>query len=118
MFCSSGWVKSDINNNNLSSLTIVSWFLGSNSIAIGQFAGQTGQPKNTIVLNANGTAINGNGATITITNGSTGAFYVAPIRNTDPTGINGTFKSLYYNTLNKEITSASIPLTENFFVGG
>ena len=68
---------------------------GTNSIAIGFQAGPTGQYNNSIVLNATNSAL---------TAGTTGAFYVQPIRN--PTNVNG-FSSLFYNPTNSEIVYAT-----------
>jgi hypothetical protein len=62
---------------------------GANAVAIGYLAGQTGQRANSIVVNAQGTALNA---------GTTGACYVAPIRNVTQTNVLG------YDTVNKEIT--------------
>jgi len=76
---------------------------GINAIAIGQFAGQTGQAANTIVLNASGSAVIGAGAT-------PNAFYVSPVRN-------GSSSSpvLVYDTSTGEIThnTSSIKYKKN-----
>jgi hypothetical protein len=65
--------------------------LGSSSIAIGNLAGPTGLSyANTIVLNANGSALNP---------GTGSALYVAPVRvSTDTTNV------MVYNTTSKEVT--------------
>jgi hypothetical protein len=65
---------------------------GENAIAIGGLAGQTNQNNNTIVLNASNVALN---------TGSTGAFYVKPIRNSVFSSI------LHYDTTSGEITEST-----------
>jgi hypothetical protein len=62
---------------------------GSNAIAIGNLAGQTSQHANSIVLNASGVALN------TVTSGAT---YIAPMRNVTQTNFVG------YNTSSKEVS--------------
>jgi hypothetical protein len=66
---------------------------GINSVAIGRLAGNASQPANSIIINASGTALNGNAA----------GFYVDPVRN--DTG--NTANVVYYNTSTKELTYAS-----------
>jgi hypothetical protein len=65
---------------------------GANAVAIGYLAGQTGQRANSIVVNAQGTVLNA---------GTTGACYVAPIRNASDSYF------LFYNPTSKEITYES-----------
>lgn len=67
---------------------------GSKSIAIGSMAGQTYQPANSIVINASGTAING---------GTTGACYLAPVRNAIFSNV------LYYDISNNEVSYGTAP---------
>jgi hypothetical protein len=64
---------------------------GTSAIAIGTNAGQTGQHANTIILNSSGVALN---------SGTTGAFYVKPIRNLASNNVN----SLFYDINTNEIT--------------
>lgn len=68
---------------------------GANSVAIGSLAGDSGQADNTIILNASGSALNGNV-------GVTGCFYVKPIR-TDLTQTT----PLCYNSTSGEIVMGS-----------
>jgi len=64
---------------------------GTYSVAIGYMAGYQSQAQNTIVLNASGASVHGNGPT--------GAFYVAPVRGpVTQTNVLG------YNTTTKEIS--------------
>jgi hypothetical protein len=66
---------------------------GSNAIAIGYQAGQTGQAENSIVLNATNTALN---------TGTTGAFYVKPIR--QPASVTN-YSTLFYDPSGGEIVA-------------
>jgi collagen type VII alpha len=66
---------------------------GSNAIAIGYQAGQTGQAANSIVLNATSSALN---------TGTTGAFYVKPVR--QPASV-ASYSSLYYDVSGGEIVA-------------
>jgi len=68
---------------------------GDYAIAIGSEAGEVSQPNNTIILNASGVAINGEGESF--------RFYVAPIRDTTATS-----KGVFYNTTTKEVTTATL----------
>jgi hypothetical protein len=63
---------------------------GSNTIAIGNQAGTVSQSNNTIILNAQGSALNATSAN---------SFYVAPVRNDATSG-----NVLYYNTTTKEVS--------------
>jgi hypothetical protein len=63
---------------------------GANAVAIGYLAGQTGQREKSIVINAQGTALN---------TGATGTCFVAPIRNPNQSYEN----FLNYDTTTKEV---------------
>ena len=68
---------------------------GDYAVAIGFKAGYNGQHDNTIVLNASGSALN---------TGTTGAFYVKPIRELGGNGWqDGNTDTLYYNVSDSEI---------------
>jgi len=95
---------SDAINNDASFNTTVIGYLagkldtsadefGGNAVAIGNSAGVTNQPANTIIINASGLPLNG-------ASGVTGSFYVNPV-NTRTTG--SAFNVLMYDTINSEI---------------
>jgi hypothetical protein len=67
---------------------------GARAIAIGEFAGQTNQSANSIILNATGSAVNGDGP----------GFHVAPVRQS--LGI--ALPIAQYNTSTKELTYSEI----------
>lgn len=82
---------------------------GSYAVAIGNYAGHTSQHANSIILNANSTALN---------SGAASAFYVSPVRNVIQTNILGydaTSKEVSYwslsNITTTNISSASIRLS-------
>ena len=76
----------NVDDLNISGTMIVP----TDKIKIGQFAGLIGQQDNTIVLNASGTGLNGDG--------NAGAFYVKPVRE----GFGP--KMLCYNDASGEVT--------------
>ena len=67
---------------------------GNRAIAIGEFAGQTNQSANSIILNATGSAVNGDGA----------GFHVAPVRQS----LGVALPIAQYNTSTKELTYSEI----------
>lgn len=69
---------------------------GLHCVAIGSLAGNVGQPDNSIVINASGSALNG---------ATQNACYINPIRN-----VAGT-KTLVYNPSNSEVTYGTPPIT-------
>ena len=72
---------------------------GTRAIAIGDLAGYYQQPNNSIILNATGSAVNGDGP----------GFHVAPVRQS----LGGAVPIAQYNTSTKELTYSDISINAN-----
>ena len=92
-------------NTAVGNVALVSNVTGSNNSAFGQYAGQTNQGTNSILIGSNTSSTFSNtviidGANSTLV-ANTAGFFANPIRNTTNSNV------LYYNSSSKEITYGS-----------